>query len=119
MLHGFVIFLHVYCILVAVQECSIPSTYSDALARRRAAFECVVGIAGASTSGGAELAPAEVPYQSKRKRFANKKSSSFRERKPAKDGYMKRRSSTCNAPTIVSDYAKCNGDSVERNSNYS
>lgn len=103
---------------MAVQECSIPSTDSDALARRRAAFECAVGIAGVSTSG-TELAPVEVPYQYKRKRFASKKSSSFRERKPAKDGYMNRRSSTCNAPTIVSDYAKCNSDYVECNSNYS
>lgn len=103
---------------MAVQECSVPSTDSDALARRRAAFECAVGVAGVST-GGTELAPVEVPVQYKRKRFAGKKSSSFRERKPAKDGFVNRRSSTCNAPTIVSGYAKCNSDYIECNSNYS
>lgn len=59
---------------------------------------------GTGTGGSASAALAEaLTVPAKRKRFARKKSSSLRERKPVKDGRMDRRNSTCYAQmTIVS-----------------
>lgn len=103
----------VCCLLVALQEYSVPSSDKDSLTKSKAAVEThrhgAVGFASSVTAGCAELALAGVPFQHNRKRFTSKKSSSFRERKLAKHCRMEdRRSSVCNEPTLVSDYAKCN-----------
>lgn len=100
------------CLLVALQEYSVPSSDKDSLTKSKAAVGThrhdAVGLASSVCAGGAELAVAEVPYQHKRKRFASKKSSSFRERKLTKRCNMDRRSSACNEPTLVSDCTKSN-----------
>lgn len=101
---------------MALQEYNVPSSDKDSLAKSKAAVETLrhhgaVGFASSIGAGCAEQAPAgAVPCQHKRKRFTNRKSSSFREQKLTKHCRMDRRGSACNEPTLVSDCAECNSD---------